>query len=93
MPSERKKIPEYNHETKNQNIDIACIQETHNVESVIYEENDYRIIIFSPSARTEINEAGNQNANREIKQNGKQLRNKGRGGVEIIYNKLIERDM
>lgn len=58
-----------------QNIDIACVQETHNLETYTYEYLDYTIQ-FSPSVK----DNNNDNIN---------TTNKGTGGLAIAYRAQI----
>ena len=77
---------------KIQKIDVACIQETHNTEMTIYEEDGYKIIFSPEKERESINDNEHiQELNNMNKQQG--INEKGTGGVSIVYNKNIENDI
>ena len=72
MISVQQKISKYNTKTETTKIDVACIQETHNIETTIYEEDGYKII-FSQE------ETSDQNNDKKTQENAI----KEKGGVAL----------
>ena len=65
-----------------QKIDIACVQETHNIATAIYEEGGYKIIC-TPSQATGMLEMNQSTDKKNI--------TKGTGGGALIYNNKLEK--